>query len=91
MSDAAGPSFTSTPGHESGIAEHLVRYRDVREEIERAILPLAGSIDGRSFHVQSSLHDLRLRRGGYVVLEGAGGGRLGQITDLAPSELRATS
>lgn len=39
-------------------------------------------MDGTSFTVQASLHDLGLARGGYVVLEGGGSVRLGQVTDL---------
>ncbi len=57
-------------------------YRSVREEIERAVLPLATSLDGRSFQFQVSLYRLALRLGGYVTLETEDGPRLGQITDL---------
>lgn len=72
------------------LAAHLARYRHVREEIERNILPLATSVDGRSFTVQASLYDLALRRGGYVVLEHDGHSRLGQVTDLdAQSDVAA--
>ncbi len=60
----------------------LSDYRSTREAVERSVLPLATSVDGRHFEVQSSLRDLALRRGGYVVLEDEGGGRLGQVTDL---------
>jgi hypothetical protein len=70
---------------DAALVEHLVRYRHVRERIERSILPLATSVDGRVFSVQASLHDLELCRGGYVVLEGAGQSRLGQVTDLDAS------
>ncbi len=67
---------------DTALVEHLTRYRDVRDQIERSILPLATSVDGRTFSVQASLHDLVLRRGGYVVLESGGSRRLGQITNL---------
>jgi len=60
----------------------MADYRGLREQIERSILPLATSVDGLSFEFQASLHDLSLRRGGYVVLERGGWSRLGQITDL---------
>ena len=45
-------------------------YRRVIEELERSILPLATSVDGRQFTFQASLHGLALQTGGYVVLEG---------------------
>ena len=66
-----------------GLTEQLAWYRDVRERIERATLPLATSVDGRAFELQASLHGLSLRRGAYVVLEHDGGRRFGQITDLS--------
>jgi uncharacterized protein len=64
------------------MAERLATYRGVREQIERAILPLATSVDGRTFTCQASLHHLRLSRGGYVILEAEGHRRLGMVTDL---------
>ncbi len=67
---------------DTALADQITRYRHVREEIERNVLPLATSVDGRSFTVQASLHDLQLRRGAYVVLESGGRSRLGQVTDL---------
>jgi DNA helicase HerA-like ATPase len=71
-----------------GFAEHIARYRNVREQIERETLPLATSVDGRAFEVQASLHDLALRRGGYVVLENDRGSWLGQITELSSRSVR---
>src|SRR5215204_1489530 len=65
------------------LTEQVSHYRDVRERIERAALPLATSIDGRVFEVQASLHGLSFRRGAYVVLEHEGAQRFGQLTDLA--------
>lgn len=59
------------------------RYREVRETLERSALPRATSVDGRTFELQASLHDLELRRGGYVALEAGAVTRLGQVTDLA--------
>ena len=64
------------------LTEQITRYRDVRARIERSLLPLATSVDGRAFEVQASLHGLSLRRGAYVVLEHDGGRRFGQLTDL---------
>jgi len=75
---------------EPELAERLAGYRRVREGIERNILPLATSVDGFGFEFQASLHNLELRRAGYVVLEAAGETRLGQITDLRVSSVDAT-
>jgi DNA helicase HerA-like ATPase len=60
----------------------LAEYRDVREQLERSILALATSVDGSRFTFQTSLHDLELEAGAYVVLEGDGGVRLGQLLSL---------
>jgi uncharacterized protein len=60
----------------------LQEYRDVREQLERSILPLATSVDGRRFTFQTSLHELELEAGAYVVLEDDGGERLGQLLSL---------
>lgn len=60
----------------------LAEYRDVREALERAVLPLATSVDGRRFSFQTSLHELELEAGGYVTLEGGGSERLGQVLSL---------
>ena len=60
----------------------LEQYRDVREQLERALLPLATSVDGRRFTFQTSLHGLELEAGGYVMLEGDGPSRLGQLLSL---------
>src|ERR671917_1657909 len=75
----------------SAFAEHLAAYRDLRDKIERSILPLATSVDGMSFEFQTSLHGLAVRRGGYVMLETEGIARLGQVTDLAPESLTAAT
>jgi DNA helicase HerA-like ATPase len=60
----------------------LEEYRGVREALERAVLPLATSVDGRSFTLQTSLHDLELEPGGYVTLGSGGERRLGQVLSL---------
>lgn len=75
-------SMPETGGAATSLVERMDSYRSVREEIERAVLPLATSLDGKSFHVQASLHGLILERGGYVTLEAEGVSRLGQVTDL---------
>jgi uncharacterized protein len=60
----------------------LREYRDVREALERALLPLATSVDGRRFSFQTTLHGLELEAGGYVAIEGDGAPRLGQVLSL---------
>jgi DNA helicase HerA-like ATPase len=60
----------------------LREYRDVREALERALLPLATSVDGRRFTFQTTLHGLELEAGGYVAIEGDGPTRLGQVLSL---------
>ena len=71
-----------------GLTEKITRYLDVRERMERSTLPLATSIDGRTFELQASLHGLTLKRGAYVVLEHEAGRRFGQITDLSRQTAR---
>ena len=66
----------------TGALESLQEYRAVRETLERAVLPLATSVDGRRFTFQTSLHELELEPGGYVAIEGAGSTRLGQLLSL---------
>jgi hypothetical protein len=65
----------------------MTGYRRVRAQMGRGIVPLAMSVDGFSFTFQAALHQLRLRRGGYVVLEADGQARLGQITSSPPGPL----
>jgi hypothetical protein len=65
-----------------GIEERLEAYRSLRGELERVILPLATSVDGRRFTFQASLHELAFQSGGYVVLEDGGEPRLGQVITL---------
>jgi uncharacterized protein len=60
----------------------LEEYRGVREELERAVLPLATSVDGRRFSFQTTLHGLELEAGGYVAIEDGGSNRLGQVLSL---------
>ena len=60
----------------------LEEYRDVREELERAVLPLATSVDGRRFSFQTTLYGLELEPGGYVSLASDGSTRLGQVLSL---------
>ena len=64
------------------VAERLAAFRVDRMQVERSLLPLATSVDGRSFTFQASLHELVLRLGGYVMLESPTGAQLGQITEI---------
>jgi DNA helicase HerA-like ATPase len=64
----------------------LEEYRDIREALERAVLPLATSVDGRRFSFQTSLHGLELEAGGYVTIDGSDSTALGQVLSL---ELRS--
>jgi DNA helicase HerA-like ATPase len=66
----------------SSVKASLEAYRGVREELERAVLPLATSVDGRRFSFQTTLHGLELEAGGYVTLESDGATRLGQVLSL---------
>jgi uncharacterized protein len=66
-----------------GTERRHAEFRALRETIEASILPLATSVDGRSFAFQASLHGLDLQPGAYVVLEHAAGSRLGQVLSLA--------
>jgi DNA helicase HerA-like ATPase len=60
----------------------LREYRDVRDALERALLPLASSVDGRRFSFQASLHGLELEAGGYVSIESGDSTGLGQVLSL---------
>jgi DNA helicase HerA-like ATPase len=64
------------------LREQAERYRSLRRGIEEGILPLATSVDGRSFTCQLSPHDLAFAIGGYVAVEDGEITRLGQLTDL---------
>ena len=72
----------------SGYSRQLDRFREARREIEASVLPLATSVDGRRFTFQASLHGLELEAGGYVMLEGGGAPRLGQVLSLELHEQR---
>jgi hypothetical protein len=67
---------------ESEFGPQLDTYREVRRSLEVSVLPLATSVDGRRFSFQASLHGLEVQVGGYVVLEGGGTRRLGQVLTL---------
>ena len=67
---------------EPAYAQRVGEFRATRERIEHSILALASSVDGRTFRFQASAYALPAQVGGYVVLDGTGGGRLGQVTAL---------
>src|SRR5206468_1202915 len=60
----------------------LETYRSLRRELEDAVLPLAGSLDGRRFTFQASIHAQQVQLGGYVLIQADDGARLGQVTSL---------
>jgi uncharacterized protein len=82
MSDGGLGSATDQVTPAGSLAHVVDEYRQVRGEIERSILPLATSVDGRQFTFQASLHNLQFQTGGYVVLEAEGGRRLGQVLTM---------
>jgi hypothetical protein len=68
-----------------GLEDRLGAYRSLRRDLERAIAPLATSVDGRRFGFQASLYDLAFQAGGYVVLGDGAAPRLGQVITLEPA------
>jgi hypothetical protein len=66
------------------------RFRAVRRQFEESVLPLATSVDGMRFELQASLHGLALEVGGYVVLEGQGERRLGQLVSLEVARMEGS-
>jgi uncharacterized protein len=80
---------TEAPTGPTGEASGMAAYRGLRGRLERAVLPLATSVDGRAFELQASLYDLPLRRGGYVVMGAGGRRRLGQVTELHAESVMA--
>ena len=82
-SDRRVPRGRVSPPEE--LERRLADYRSMRRELERAVVPLATSVDGRRFTFQASLHDLAFQAGGYVVLEDGGEPRLGQVITLEPA------
>jgi uncharacterized protein len=65
----------------------LEEYRGLREALEASVLPLATSVDGRSFEYQASLDGLELEAGGYVAIDAGGETRLGQVLSLAMEQV----
>ena len=77
----ACPVMTTTD-----VAGRIDTYRSMRAQAEASVLPLATSLDGRRFSFQARIEGLDLRLGGYVMLEGGGGAKLGQVRSLGFSE-----
>ena len=76
--------------------DRAAEYRDLRRRLEEAVLPLATSVDGRTFELQAPLHQLQLEVGGYVVLDAGGTTHLGQVLTLElghlePAEFSVTT
>jgi hypothetical protein len=72
---------------EAGLGAQVGSFRAARRNLEASVLSLATSVDGRLFSFQAPLHDLRFQVGGYVVLEGDGAPRLGQVITLGLDRL----
>ncbi|HWH99439.1 MAG TPA: hypothetical protein VNT27_03845 [Propionibacteriaceae bacterium] len=68
MSQMSLPSSDFWDLADAETADLVASYRRMCDQIEREVLPRATSVDGLRFACQASLHDLRLCRGGYVVL-----------------------
>ena len=85
MSDGGPASIAEEVTPAESLTDLVDNYRRTRGELERNILPLATSVDGRQFTFQASLHDLRFQTGGYVLLESEDGDRqLGQVLTMRP-------
>src|SRR5579871_5347794 len=85
MDECRAAAICSDSGVDSnvGIGQQLDAFRAARQKIEASVLPLATSVDGRSFTFQASLYALDLQVGGYAVVEDSSGiARLGQVLAL---------
>jgi DNA helicase HerA-like ATPase len=69
----------------------LEAYHSLREALERSVLPLATSVDGRRFEYQASLHGLELEAGGYLAIDAGGEIRLGQVLSLRMEQQEASA
>src|SRR3954447_22125933 len=74
--------MSTIPQDGSAARGGLVAYRSLRRELEDSVLPLAGSLDGRRFTFQASIHQHQVRLGGYVSIQAGDETRLGQVTSL---------
>ena len=69
--------------------DRAAEYRDLRRRLEEAVLPLATSVDGRTFELQAPLHELQLEVGGYIVLGSGSATYLGQVLTLELGHLES--
>lgn len=76
------PAGAGTGGTEVDLSARLADFRALRARIERDVLPLAGSVDGKAFQFQASLQGLELQTGGYVVIEDEQASWFGQVLSL---------
>jgi uncharacterized protein len=67
--------------------DRLAAFRALRRELEREVLPIATSVDGRLFTFQASLHGLAFQVGGYLAIDTPAGPRLGQVLALEAKEV----
>jgi uncharacterized protein len=70
------------------IGSHLQEYRELRTQLEREILAIASSLDGRRFELQAPL-GLELPPGGYAMIESDGVARLGQVLSVRLQQVDA--
>ena len=77
------------PTPTSNFRDALERHQEYRRELEKLVLPLASSLDGRRFSFQAPLRGLQLEVGGYVVLEAESVTRLGQVVALREDRIDA--
>src|SRR5215213_1363633 len=89
MSDGGPASTAAEVTSAESLTDVVDSYRRTRSGLERSVLPLATSVDGRQFGFQASLHGLQFQTGGYVVLvDEDENRRLGQLLTMrAESEL----
>ena len=85
-----GPAVSSDASGPPGLGAQLNAFREMRRSLEASVLSLATSVDGRRFSLQASLHGLELQVGSYVVLDGGGVLRLGQVLTLELDRQSAT-
>ena len=85
------PEEPRAHGRLEQLRDRVSAYRVTRDELERAILPLASSLDGLTFQFQASLHDLPYRCGGYVVIEVPDGPCLAQVVTISMSTQAAAA
>ncbi len=69
--------------------DRAAEYRDLRRRLEESVLPLATSVDGRTFELQAPLRHLQLEVGGYVVLDSGSMTHLGQVLTLELGNLES--